>query len=436
MSNPHSLPFSSSPQQPEHAKRNSLTQLPLPHSLNAAAPQRPPGGNLSIRTQGTSIHVPGSPTVANIPQSPSSRGDTNYSHSPTTTNFQRAPPIHVSTTHAGGIQPSASFFRPSRPIQQQQYSRPVSISSAHAPPQDADIFPMSTMSKRHSGSSEGPSYSIGGGPESVADDHTQYASLRNMKQSREPLLPIGERPNTLLPRPSVMRERSGGSNTSGGPLSPARNATGRLMRNSLERVFQLGRGLSFDSSRKSTSNAPSRGMPSEVHLNHPGDGKLHHDEEHGAPASPISRYKNSSSPVQFAGDLPLNLSATRHNAMHPTPSSSPSPDHSFMPSPPDTAVPLSAVPILDSKGRPMRKYQLHKSRNIFFFGGRVLAGGDSPWAFIASFALVLGVSGVWFGTTCVWWWHNESPAVAIIGGYLVLIIISSMLYTVRLYGRL
>jgi len=43
--------------------------------------------------------------------------------------------------------------------------------------------------------------------------------------------------------------------------------------------------------------------------------------------------------------------------------------------------------------------------------------------------LTLGITGVWFGTTCVWWWRNESPAVAAIGAYLCLITISTMMTT-------
>ena len=78
----------------------------------------------------------------------------------------------------------------------------------------------------------------------------------------------------------------------------------------------------------------------------------------------------------------------------------------------------------------MRKYQLHPSRNRFFLGGRILTGGDSPWAFIASLILVLVVSGLYFGTTCVWWWQNESPAVAALGAYMCLLTISSMFATV------
>lgn len=85
--------------------------------------------------------------------------------------------------------------------------------------------------------------------------------------------------------------------------------------------------------------------------------------------------------------------------------------------------------MLSEKGKPLKKYQLHPSRNIFFLGGHALSGGDSAWPFIASTILVFGVAGTWAGTTAVWWWHHESPAVAIIGGYLCLLTIANMIAT-------
>ncbi|PPQ88050.1 hypothetical protein CVT26_000079 [Gymnopilus dilepis] len=48
---------------------------------------------------------------------------------------------------------------------------------------------------------------------------------------------------------------------------------------------------------------------------------------------------------------------------------------------------------------------------------------------MASFTLVLGIAGTWFGTTAVWWWRNESPAVAAVGVYMALLTISTMLAT-------
>ena len=60
----------------------------------------------------------------------------------------------------------------------------------------------------------------------------------------------------------------------------------------------------------------------------------------------------------------------------------------------------------------------------------MITGGDSPWAFLASLAVVCVISGVWFGDTCVWWWHNKSPVVAAVGAYMCLLTVSTMLATV------
>lgn len=58
----------------------------------------------------------------------------------------------------------------------------------------------------------------------------------------------------------------------------------------------------------------------------------------------------------------------------------------------------------EKPGKLVKRYELHPSRNGFFFGGRVMTGGDSPWAFIMCVCVVFGLAGVWFGTTGVWWW--------------------------------
>ncbi|KAJ6623462.1 DHHC palmitoyltransferase-domain-containing protein [Mycena sp. CBHHK59/15] len=333
-----------------------------------------------------------SPTSAVYPQS---RGEP--SRSPTIPTFP--PQYHhsqYSSTHAGGIQPSASFFRPSRP--NQQY-RPSSVESVSALPTDNDVYNLSALTKHLTNSSDDhePSGSIGGG---TAED--EHFAKRPVKQSREPLLPLSTRPS-LSSRPSILRERSGSS--SNGPLSPSRNATSRLVRNSLERVFSLRRGMSFESIRKSPAH---EGRPTF-------DSK--HEEEHGMFDLSTSQYKTSTSPADF-GNSDVNH----------TPSASPDP--SFAPAITDRHPPLAEMPVLDpDTHQPLRNYQLHPSRNRFFFNGKLLTGGDSPWAFIGSFTLALTIAGVWFGTTCVWWWHNESPAVSIVGAYLALITISSMLAT-------
>lgn len=265
-------------------------------------------------------------------------------------------------------------------MQQQQYSRPSSVSSSNA----NDVYPLASI-KRHSASSE---------DQSASADHTHFNTLKSVKQSREPLLPIGERPTPHASRPSITRERSSVSGA-----NPAKNTSGNIVRSSLEVVFNLRRGISFDSLRRSASTRE---------ITRPSvDTKLRDEIPSPAYKKPLS------SPVNFASldtDLP-------HSEIFPVEHHSP---------------PLCAIPMVDLTTRvPVRNYQLHPSRNRFFFHGRIMTGGDSPWAFIVCFSIALGITGVWFGTTCVWWWHNESPAVAIVGAYLALITITTMLRTVR-----
>lgn len=52
-----------------------------------------------------------------------------------------------------------------------------------------------------------------------------------------------------------------------------------------------------------------------------------------------------------------------------------------------------------------------------------------PYPFVFSVMLVLGTAGAWMGTTCVWWWKHESPAVAAVGAWLVLLVVVSMART-------
>ncbi|KAJ7741556.1 DHHC palmitoyltransferase-domain-containing protein [Mycena maculata] len=351
--------MSSSPSFPD---KPSATQLPLPSTLTTSTPNSP---NRHSRQGSTNTGSPHSP-----------RGEP--SRSPTMPTF--ASQYHHSTTHAGGIQPSASFFRPSRPTY-----RPPSIESAAELPTDSDVYNLAPLSKHISNSSDDALASIGG--HTAEEEYTK----QRPKQSREPLIPLSSA------RPSLPRERSGGS-SSNGPLSPSRSATGRLVRTSLERVFSLRRGLSVDSMRRS-----------------PGGRTPREDEEHGMFDLPGGGYKTSTAP----GDYPSE---------HPTPSASPAP--SFAPPLKERGPPRSAMPIIDpTTHKPMQNYQLHPSRNRFFLRGRLLTGGDSPWAFLGSFTTLLVIAGTWFGTTCVFWWHHVSPAVAAVGAYLALITLSSMLAT-------
>jgi len=283
-----------------------------------------------------------------------------------------------SMTHAGGIQPSASFFRPSRPS---HFSRPSSPSS------QTDI-PLSPLSAHHHEHDFAESIHENDSMHEH-DSEAQFITLKRIKQSREPLLP-----SPPLHSPSTTsRTRHSGA---GAPAS-------RLVRNSVDRVLSIG--ISFDSVRKSTKVGDEE---SQHHHHH------HHQRKHLQRDSVLS----SASPPSPSPSL----------SRSPSPSENPL---SFNPTPPSINPPLCAVPRIDpSTGRPYRRWQLHPSRNRFFLDGRVLTGGDSPWAFIASLILVFGIATNWFISAGVWWWTNMSPAVTIIVGYLSLLTISTMLTTV------
>ncbi|KAJ7185289.1 DHHC palmitoyltransferase-domain-containing protein [Mycena filopes] len=240
-------------------------------------------------------------------------------------------------THAGGIQPSASFFHPSKP--NQRHHRSPSLAA------DDDVYNLSSLSKQLSESEY---------------DHLPKLSTLN----------------------STSAKQSGR-----GQLSPS-----RMARNSVELVFSLRRGMSLESLRHKSSVGTALGSRRRA------EDEAGYDSAHRkSPASPSG-------------------SRTSSFVIVPT-SASP-------------GASISAMPVLDpATHKRLRNYQLHPSRNRFLLQGRLLIGGDSPWAFIASFTLLLGVVGVWSATTAVWWWRNISPAVAIVGAYLALIAISTMLAT-------
>lgn len=381
----HSLTFSPSVHQSlnQSIKRNSLgsNQLPLPSGLNSPITHRTPGmaaGPSSPRAISSS-----KPSETYHPQT--SPNVPSFAHS------SPPPPVH-SSTHAPGIQPSAAFFRPSRPNYQAHYSRPSSPESMEAPP--VDHFQLAPIIHSSDPDEHRIAESIAGGNES---EQEQFTTLKRIKQSREPLLPG---PHGTPPLRSSM-------NTS--TSMPA----SRLVRNSLDRVMNISRGISFDSMRKASSRTP-EGRP-------PFDTKLV-DEETGY------------SPATFKSHgMSLDPHSQRDSVIHSVPS--PSPDPSFVPVPPRRRPPLAAVPVVDPKaGRVVRKYQIHPSRNHFFMGGRILTGGDTPWAFICTLLLIFTIAGIWFGTTVVWWWHHKSPAVGAVGVYLFLLIVTTMLATVRFYN--
>ncbi|THU82612.1 zf-DHHC-domain-containing protein [Dendrothele bispora CBS 962.96] len=282
-------------------------------------------------------------------------------------------PVHSSNTHAGGVQPSASFFRPSKP----HYSRPSTPASNHnndngvGDAQHEEDYPLYDISKRTSDSTE--------------QTHDPAIAVKGLKQSREPLIDGRERhgvhPNSATT--STMTTRPGMS----------RSATSRI-RSSFDMVFNIRRGVSTDSNSRHGHGHGGHEIESKRRI---------HDEEQD-----IGQY----------GTRPSTMST---------------PDLSiFVPSR-HGAASLAYVPVPDPKtGKPMRNYQLHPSRNRFFFRGRLLTGGDSPWAFVVSFALALAVPGLFFGTTAQWWWANMGAGgkvMVVLVGYLTLVTISSMLAT-------
>lgn len=417
-STPHSLNFSQSGQQIAE-KRNSLgSKLPLPATLTNPQ-QRLPGEGAAIVGAGPSnlaLHMRGLSE-----SSTHAFPEVHQLNSPTSAAFPTSASMHLSSTHAGGIQPSASFFRPSRPNYQMQYSRPNSTSSAEGGniSIEPDHYPLSNI-KHHSASSDDPVSDRG--RDSMTEDHHQFVSLKRQKQSREPLIPISARPGGLISGPSLSRDRKGSG--SAAPRSPTRTTT-RMVRNSLDRVFNLSRGLSFDSIRKSSTSRPQNQSDGRTF-----DSKMSDDDRGFENLERNMRYKQPPLPIYNGRRLSVN--ASHHSEVLSAPS--PSPDPSFIPTRPNRVPPLSALPIINEKtGKVVRRYETHKSRNRFYFSGRVLTGGDTPWAFVASFGLLLTIAGVWFGTTCVWWWKNKSPAVAAVGAYMALLTISTMLATVRCF---
>lgn len=171
--------------------------------------------------------------------------------------FQQQSPIHISelpfsstippaqprpvtgTTHAGGILPPASFFHPSRP----NYSPPPSVPrtptdvshiSADAAGHDA-IHLTSMVGQRPSGSED--SGSLDHSTEDVKDPPLT-PSMKSMKPSREPLLPIGEhsaRKSSSANRPTII--------TQGGPYGRSEPSAGSRVRDSFDKLWKKGFGL-------------------------------------------------------------------------------------------------------------------------------------------------------------------------------------------------
>ena len=246
------------------------------------------------------------------------------------------------------------------------HSPPSSPSPSHPPP---DSFSLSPIRPHPSQDSD---------LRRISDSPSLPRLTNQLKRSRDPLLPFA----TTLP-PSRPPDSPPPSD-----IRPNRFCPG---------ITRVWPNLSLDSTRNVIPPSTARESPRRSHSVH----DLTHPLPHQSMFHPLAQIPPS------------------------RPSLSPSP-HIFVSDPPKTFPPLSAIPLTPRK----RIYQLYPSRNRFFCAGRLLTGGDSLWAFIASLALVIAISATWFSTTCVWWWLNESPAVAAVGAYMCLLTISCMLATV------
>lgn len=429
------------------ANQKRPVQLPLPSSNFSATRSQPPPSSLPSPTRASTSRPYGRPVANTVGSNPTlpigvdkERDASGYQASSMPTNVTALPQSSNpnSTTHAGGIQPTANFFRPLRAFQVKRPSTSGSNDSSNglaimAP--DPGLFQLAPLTHQRSHSSEnlsGSTHANTGTDVHVAPEirnldeeelRRQFSAPKRMKHSREPLLPIGGRPlatintATSANSPTYSRVLSERSPASADPekLSPITSPAGpvRRVRESFDRVF--GRGVSLDSVRRSIASGVT---PSEGHRTL--DGKAT-DDDPIFPLSPSNHHKHSSSATPFHD---LNIPTSQLPISR-------SPDHSFISVPPQHQPPLYAVPVKSPSGQLTRNYETHPSRNKFFGRGRFLTGGDSPLAFICSLGLVFGITGVWFGTTCVWWWRNESPAVAAVGAYLCLITISTMVTTVR-----
>lgn len=408
MASPHSLTFSHNP------KRNSLTQLPLPQS-GMSTP--------------TSVHSqPHTPNTSIIPASASSSTKLRNPNSPTSSTFPITSgfPIHTSTTHTGGIQPPASFFHPSRP----HYSPPDSPASHIQTHEDMEVFQLANL-KRNSDSTEEHSEMAHASP--IGLEIQEPPSMRGTKLGREPLLPIGERPRANK-RNSLGRD--------GFTTRPQNSKTGsNRLRTSLDVVLNLRRGLSIDSHKSNSSPNPAghrqtHSISSEGGFGSIGDKRIH-DAERGIPTTThftsLRRHHSLSSshdPSLFVASTPdTSRTAPIPAGYKPKLSRSKSIQVEN-----EKQYPF-AVPMYTPHGQIIRRWQLHPSRNRFTLRGHILTGGDSPWAFIVTFAVACAISGLWFATTCQWWWSQEGvggKVLVCIGGYLSLLVFSNMLKAVCL----
>ncbi|KAG8915135.1 Eukaryotic peptide chain release factor GTP-binding subunit [Tulasnella sp. 418] len=121
-----------------------------------------------------------------------------------------------------------------------------------------------------------------------------------------------------------------------------------------------------------------------------------HPNENGTHGTPVSRH------ARFAPSPPRSAPTQQSNNDAQAKQSSPSWSIFHWRRNPIT-IPSYLIPVFSGKNsKPLRNYKFHPSRNRYLFKGHLITGGDSAWPFVGALTVVLGIAGVWFGSTCVW----------------------------------
>ena len=79
--------------------------------------------------------------------------------------------------------------------------------------------------------------------------------------------------------------------------------------------------------------------------------------------------------------------------------------------------------------RRQRRYtKLGNDQMKWLCGGRAMTGGDNPWSFLLTLVILLGVSGVWLGTTGAWLWQRGPEYGLASGGGIAVVIVFVYLF--------
>ncbi|KAI0032270.1 DHHC palmitoyltransferase-domain-containing protein [Vararia minispora EC-137] len=379
----HSLPFSSFSSSTSTPASSRPSQLPSTLSSvglstrfeNSSGPRLRSGSTSSHQRTGSAVSSVSRPRRAS-PQPLSLSADP---QSPTRPAF--FPSRSLQPPLSAGILPSSSFFRPAKPTSFLPDPPPRSsfVSDLPIPLEDrSGTFPLQNLAHDSAYDSDAVSDAGRASRMSSAEDGRPLpARDTSTTYSREPLI-AHPRAGTLSADDHASPDDDAGDDDDDDdattlPSAAAKRASGGTrVREGLER---FRKGLSLESVRRSL------GSPGPV---------------------PAASYEPKPAPPFPPAPAP----ADKPPRWDPRPPASPT-----------RGPPLSATPRADG----LRNYALLPSRNRWFARGRALVGGDAPWAFLGTLALILGVGGVWLGTTCVWWWRNLSPALAAVGAYMFLL---------------